>query len=375
MGDAGRLLQPEQRLDPRLVCRNIACALQGRQVPGEQMDVGVDRWQHGKKIITGADKMNPMRIALMFLLAANAATALAQWPSKPIRMVVTYAPGGGADLMARLIAPKMQEALGQPIVVENRGGAGGTIGAELVAKSAPDGYTLMLDAAGLASSPSLYPKLSYDPLKAFAPVSLLVVFPNILVVTPAFEAKSVRDLIALAKKQPGKIAFASSGSGSAQHLAAELFRQRAGLDMIHVPYKGGGPALQDVMGGPVPVIFANMASGLPHVKSGKLRALAVTGSKRSAGAPDVPTVAESGVPGYEVYEWNAVFAPAGTAPEIVAKTHAAIARALSAPEVRERVASLGGEIAALSPAETYKWVRAQVESWARVIKDADIRLD
>jgi tripartite-type tricarboxylate transporter receptor subunit TctC len=277
--------------------------------------------------------------------------------------------------MARLIAPRMQESLGQPIVVENRGGAGGTIGADLVAKAAPDGYTLMLDAAGLAVSPSLYPHLAYDPLKAFTPISLLVVFPNILVVHPKFEAQSVRELIAMAKKQPGKIAFASSGNGSAQHLAAELFRQRAGLDMVHVPYKGGGPALQDVMGGQVPMFFANMASGLPHVKSGKLRALAVTGSKRSASAPDVPTMAESGVPGYEVYEWNAVFAPAGTSPDIVARTHAAIGRALAAPEVRERVAALGGEIAALSPTDTDKWVRAQVESWARVVKDANIKLE
>jgi tripartite-type tricarboxylate transporter receptor subunit TctC len=194
-------------------------------------------------------------------------------------------------------------------------------------------------------------------------------------VHPAFEAQSVRDLIALAKRQPGKIAFASSGNGSAQHLAAELFRQRAGLDMVHVPYKGGGPALQDVMGGQVPIFFANMASGLPHVKSGKLRALAVTGSKRSASAPQVPTIAESGVPGYEVYEWNAVFAPAGTSPEIINRTHAAIVRALAAPEVKARVESLGGEIAALSPTDTDKWVRAQVESWARVVKDANIRLD
>jgi tripartite-type tricarboxylate transporter receptor subunit TctC len=319
---------------------------------------------------------NPIRLAFVLLAACSASAAFAQaWPAKPVRMVVTYAPGGGADLMARLIAPRMQEVLGQPVVVENRAGAGGTIGAELVSKAAPDGYTLMLDASGFAVSPSLFPKLTYDPLKAFAPISLLVVFPNMLVVNPAFEAKSVQDLVAMAKRQPGRIAYASSGNGSAQHLAAELFRQRAGLDMIHVPYKGGGPALQDVMGGQVPVFFANMASGLPHVKSGKLRALAVTGSKRSPGMPDLPTVAESGVPGYEVYEWNAVFAPAGTPADIVARTHAAIARALAAPEVRERIASLGGEIAALSPADTDKWMRSQMETWGRVIREANIRLE
>jgi tripartite-type tricarboxylate transporter receptor subunit TctC len=309
------------------------------------------------------------------MLLGSATLASAQWPSKPIRMIVTYAPGGGADLMARLLAPKMQEALGQPVIVENRAGGGGTIGADLVAKSAPDGYTLMLDASSWAVNPSLYPKLSYEPVKGFAPVSLLVVFPNVLVVNPAFEAKSVQELIALAKKQPGRIAYASSGNGSAQHLAAELFCQRAGIDMVHVPYKGGGPALQDVMGGQVPVFFANMASGLPHVKTGKVRALAVTGSKRSASAPDLPTIAEAGVPGYEVYEWNSVFAPAGTPADVVARTQAALARALAVPDVKERIAALGGEISGLPPAETAKWLHAQVDKWARVVKESNIRLE
>ena len=179
----------------------------------------------------------------------------------------------------------------------------------------------------------------------------------------------------LAKKQPGRIAYASSGNGSAQHLAAELFRQRAGIDMVHVPYKGGGPALQDVMGGQVPVFFANMASSLPHVKTGKVRALAVTGSKRSPSAPDLPTIAEAGVPGYEVYEWNAVFAPAGTPADVIAKTHSALARALAAPEVKERITALGGEASGLPPAETAKWLQAQVDKWARVVKDANIRLE
>ena len=312
---------------------------------------------------------------LALALVGHAALAAAQWPAKPVRMIVTYAPGGGADLMARLIAPKMQEALGQPVIVENRAGGGGTIGADLVAKSAPDGYTMMLDASSWAVNPSLYPKLSYEPVRGFAPVSLLVVFPNVLVVNPAFEAKSVQELIALAKKQPGRIAYASSGNGSAQHLAAELFRQRAGIDLVHVPYKGGGPALQDVIGGQVPMFFANMASGLPHVKTGKVRGLAVTGAKRSASAPDIPTIAETGVPGYEVYEWNAVFAPAGTPTEIISKAQAAIQRALSAPDVKERIAALGGEIQAMPSTETAKWLNAQVEKWARVVKDANVRLD
>ena len=316
-----------------------------------------------------------IRLSVGAMLLGSATLAAAQWPSKPIRMIVTYAPGGGADLMARLLAPKMQEALGQPVIVENRAGGGGTIGADLTAKSAPDGYTLLLDASSWAVNPCLYPKLSYEPVKGFVPVSLLVVFPNVLVVNPAFEAKSVQELVALAKKQPGRIAYASSGNGSAQHLAAELFRQRAGIDMVHVPYKGGGPALQDVMGGQVPVFFANMASSLPHVKTGKVRALAVTGSKRSASAPDLPTIAAAGVPGYEVYEWNAVFAPVGAPADIVAKTHAAFARALASPEVKERIAALGGEISGLPPAETAKWLHAQVDKWARVVKESNIRLE
>lgn len=297
------------------------------------------------------------------------------WPAKPIRLIVTYPPGGGADTVARLLSPKLGEYLGQPILVDNRPGASGTIGAELVAKSPADGYTLMLDASSYAVNPSLYPKLAYDPLKAFKPVSVLVLFPNMLVVNPEVPAKSVGELIALAKAQPGRIAYASSGNGSAQHLAAELFRQRAGLDMVHVPYKGGGPALQDVMGGQVPVFFANMASGLSHVKSGKLRVLAVTGAKRSASLPDVPTVAEAGIPGYEVYEWNAVFAPAATPEAIVKRLHAEIAKTLALPEVRDRITALGGEIVATSPAEAERWLRTQIDVWSRVVKTAGIRLD
>ncbi|HUN70020.1 MAG TPA: tripartite tricarboxylate transporter substrate binding protein [Burkholderiales bacterium] len=290
-------------------------------------------------------------------------------------MIVTYPPGGGADAMARLIAPKLGESLGQPVLVENRAGASGTIAAELVAKASPDGYTLMLDAANHAVNPSLYPKLPYDPEKAFAPVTLLVLFPNMLVVHPGFPVNSVNELIAKARAEPGKIAFASSGNGSAQHLAGELFRQRAGLDMVHVPYKGGGPALTDVMGGQVPIYFANMASGLPHVKSGKLKALATTGAKRSPAAPDLPTVAESGMPGYQVYEWNAIFAPAGTPPAVINRLQADIARVVKLPEVRERMLALGGEIVASSPADLGAWVREQTASWAKVVRAANIKAE
>jgi tripartite-type tricarboxylate transporter receptor subunit TctC len=289
--------------------------------------------------------------------------------------VVTYPAGGGADAMARLISSKLSEALGQSVLVENRGGASGTIAAEMVAKAAPDGTTLMLDATNHAVNPSLYPKLPYDPYKAFAPVTLLALFPNVLVVHPAFPVASVNDLIKKAKAEPGKLAFASSGNGSAQHLAAELFRQRAGLDMVHVPYKGGGPALIDVMAGQVPVYFGNMASALPHVKNGKLKAIAVTGGRRSAAAPDLPTIAESGMPGYQVYEWNAIFAPAGTPPAVINRLQTEIAKVVKIPEVRDRMLALGGEIVASSPQDLAAWVREQTASWAAVVRTANIKLE
>ena len=313
------------------------------------------------------------RVLLFLALCLPFLVQSQPYPTKPVRLIVTYPAGGGADTMARLIAPKLGEALGQPILVENRGGASGTIAADLVAKSAPDGHTLMLDATAYAVNPSLYPKLPYDPEKAFAPITLLALFPNVVVVHPANPVSSIKELIAKIKAEPGKIAFASSGNGSAQHLAAELFRQRAGLDMVHVPYKGGGPALIDVMGGQVPLYFANMASALPHVKNGKLKALAITGAQRSAAAPDLPTVAESGMPGYQVYEWNAIFAPAGTPPAIINRLQAEIAKVVKIPEVHDRMLALGGEIVASSPADLGAWVREQTASWAKVVRAANIK--
>jgi len=320
-----------------------------------------------------------MKALASFVLAIACAfgpdAAAQAFPTRPIRLVVTYPPGGGADLMARLIAPKMGETLGQPVVVENKPGASGQIGAGEVARAAPDGYTIMLDAANHAVNPSLYAQLPYDADKAFQPISLLVRFPNMLVVNPAFPAKDVQGLIAAAKAKPGTVAFASSGNGSAQHLAGELFRQKAGVDMTHIPYKGGGPALNDVIGGQVPVFFANMASGLPHVKGGKLRALAVTGTKRSPALPDAPTMAEAGLAGYEVYEWNAVFAPAGTPAPVIARLADAIAKAMQSQDVRERVESLGGEIAALGPTETARFIREQTDLWGRVVRAGGIRAE
>jgi len=316
------------------------------------------------------------RAALAALLAAASCTALAQtYPSKSVKLIVTYPPAGGADTMARLIAAKLSQSLGQPVVVENRPGASGQIGADAVAKAAPDGYTLMLDASSYAVNPSLYPKLPYDPHKAFAAITLLARFPNMLVVTPSFPATSVKELVAMAKAKPGTISYASSGNGSAQHLAAELFKQKTGVDMMHVPYKGGGPAMTDVMAGQVPVFFANMASGLGHVKGGKLRALASTGSQRSPNMPNLPTMSESGVPGYEMYEWNAVFAPAGTPPAIIDKLYEHIARALALKDVHDRIDALGGEIVASNPHDTEQFLDTQMAQWAKVVKQGNIKVE
>jgi tripartite-type tricarboxylate transporter receptor subunit TctC len=314
-------------------------------------------------------------LAAAFAAALPAVAPAQAFPAKPIRLVVTYPPGGGADLMARLVAPKMGEALGQPVVVENKPGASGQIGAAEVARAAPDGYTLMLDASSYAVNPSLYAKLPYDPAKAFTPLAVLALYPNMLVVTPSFPPKDVKELVALARAKPGTVAFASSGNGSAQHLAGELFKQRAGVDMTHIPYKGGGPAMNDVIGGQVPVFFANVASGLAHVKGGKLRAMAVTGSKRASSLPDTPTMAEAGIPGYEVYEWNAIFAPAGTPAPVIEKLAAAIAKAMQSPEIRERVATLGGDIAGFGPKESEKFIREQTELWGKVVKAGNIKVD
>lgn len=310
-----------------------------------------------------------------FCTVSPSAMAQAAYPSKPITLVVTYPPGGGADAMARLIAPKMGEALGQTIVIENKPGAGGQIGAAAVAKAAPDGYTLMLDASSFSVNPSLYPKLPYDSSKAFQPVGVVALFPNVVLVNANFAAKSIADLIAAAGKTKDAVSYASSGNGSAQHLAGALFESAAKVDMVHVPYKGGGPALNDVIGGQVPLIFGNLASTLQHVQSGKLRALAVTSGKRSPILPDVPTLNESGLRGTEIYEWNAVFAPSNTPEPVMKKLSAAFQQALESPDVKARVAQLGGEIQKGTPEQAKKFIEQQIHLWGRVIKDRNITIE
>jgi len=316
-----------------------------------------------------------------FLSASAASAAALSLPAfavggiaggKTISLVVSYPAGGGADAMARLIAPKLAEALGQPVIVDNRPGGSGTIAAGQVARAAPDGSTLLLDASSFAVNPALFPKLPYDNETSFVPIGIIAQFPNVLVCTPSFEAKSVADVVRLARAKPDTIAYASSGNGSAQHLSGVLFEQLAKIQMIHVPYRGGGPAMIDVVGGQVPLFFANVASSLPLIQAGRLRPLALTAASRSRALPDVPTMAEAGVPGHQVLEWNPILAPAGITPDVRSKLTAALARAMGDAEVLGRVRSLGGDLFTGNPEQ---FLKSQQTLWARVIKERGITRD
>ena len=315
----------------------------------------------------------PLAAAALCLLLPPAAPAQDAWPAKPITIVVTYPAGGAADMLARLVAPKMAATLGQSVVIDNRGGGAGQIGAAVVARAKPDGYTLMVDGGGYAINPTLFPKLPYDTAKAFAPVGILGVFPLVLTTTPTFQAKSVKDLVAMAKAAPDTVSYASPGTGSTQHLATEQFLQQARVRMTHIPYKGGSPAMADVMGGHVPVYVANIGSSLANIRSAKLAPLAVMAARRSPSLPDVPTLAEAGVPNAEAYEWNGMFLPAGVPPAIAAKLGDALRAALAAPDVRERIASVGGEAFPGGPAEMAKFIEQQTARMGKVIRDGNIR--
>ncbi len=318
---------------------------------------------------------NLLKACLLGLLVLSSFVHAQQWPNRPIALIVSYPPGGTADLMARTIAPPLGKILGTSVVVENKAGASGQIAAAFVAKANADGYTIMLDASSYSVNPSLYPKLPYDPNKEFKTLAVLALYPNVLLVNPSFPAKSVKDLITMAKAKPNSIAFASSGKGSAQHLAGALFEVQAGVEMQHIPYKGGGPALNDVIGGQVPVFFGSVASTKQHVDSGKLTALAVTGKKRASSMPNVPTMVEAGVPSYEVYEWNAIFAPAATPAPIVQRLSDAIAKVMQSPEVREKVAGLGGEVFQGNSEAADKFIKAQMAEWAKLVKSGKIAVD
>ena len=316
-----------------------------------------------------------LKLILLALLTTVSMTQAQEWPARPINLIVSYPPGGTADLMARTIATPLGKILGTSIVVENKPGASGQIAASYVAKANPDGYTLMLDASSYSVNPSLFPKLPYDPNKEFKTLGILAQYPNVLLVNPSFPAKSVKELVAMAKAKPNSIAYASSGNGSAQHLAGALFEIQAGVEMQHIPYKGGGPALNDVLGGQVPVFFGSVASTKQYVDTGKLNALAVTGKKRATSMPTVPTMAEAGVAGYEVYEWNGIFAPAATPAPILLKLSEAITKVMQTPEVKDKVISLGGEIFQGNANEADKFIKAQIAEWARLVKSGKISVD
>jgi tripartite-type tricarboxylate transporter receptor subunit TctC len=297
------------------------------------------------------------------------------WPSKPITLVVTYPPGGAADMLSRLVAPKMSAHLGQTIVIENKGGGAGQVGASYVANSKPDGYTLMVDGGGYAINPSLFPKLPYDPSKAFTPIGILGVFPIALVVTPGYPAKSLPELLQMAKASSAGIAYASPGTGSSQHLAAEQFLQQTRVKMVHIPYKGGSPAMADVMGGHVPVYFANVGSSLANMKAEKLRPLAIMAARRSPSLPDVPTLGELGIANAEAYEWNGMFVPSSVPAPIVNRLAEALKVALDSPEVKDKITSTGGEVFAGSRADVVTFIQQQTQRMAKVIRDGQIRPD
>jgi tripartite-type tricarboxylate transporter receptor subunit TctC len=330
----------------------------------------------------GERKMNRSTIMIAAAIAtATLASAVAEaaepsYPTKPVRMVIPFPAGGTTDILGRVAAQKLSEALGQQVVPDNRPGASGNIGTEQVAKAAPDGY-MLLTAPGstLTIHPSLYPKLGFDPLKDFAPVTILAGVPNLLVVHPSLPARNVKELIALAKSKPDGLNYASTGAGQSTHLSMELFKSMADVKIVHVPYKGSAPAVTDLLGGHVPMMFDNMPSALPHVKAGKLRALGVSTIKRSTTAPEVPTVAESGLPGFDVTVWFAVLAPAATPREIVDRLHRILVKALQAGDVRERLASQGAEPVGNTPEQFTAQMKADLAKWAKVVKAANIRLD
>jgi len=318
-----------------------------------------------------------MKQAILFvlgLLAAMAASAQ-DWPAKPVRFIVPYPPGGGTDVIARIVQSRLAERLGQQIIIENRGGAGGALGTEAAAKSAPDGYTFLFTLSSHTINPLLY-KLNYDVEHDFSAVTLIVSVPQLIAAYPGSPLHSMSDVVAAAKAKPGSIAFASVGNGTPAHIAGELLKLRTGIDMIHVPYKGGGPAIADVLGGQVPLAIVSMPAAISHVRAGKLRALAVTTLKRNPGAPEIPTVAEAlKIPDYEVDSWYALFAPAKTPAPIISKMQKAVAQTIELPEVKQKLLEQGGDTVGSTPEELDRVVKLELRKWAEVIRQANIKLE
>jgi tripartite-type tricarboxylate transporter receptor subunit TctC len=309
--------------------------------------------------------------ALCLALAAGAAAA--DYPDRPIRLIIPFPPGGSNDVVGRLIAKTLSEKIGQQVFVDNRGGAGGLIGTEALAKSTPDGYTLGIVSIAHAVNPALHDPLPYDPLKSFEPISILATGPNVLVVNPDLPVHSVKELIALAKQKPGELNYASAGIGSFQHLGGELFKLEANVNIVHVPYKGGGPAMQDVVAGHVKIMFSSLIQTTPLIKAGRLRPLGVGGTKRSAVLPDVPTIAEAGLPGYAANNWWGIFAPAGTPKPIVEKLYKDIQLALQSPEMLKEFDIEGAAPVTMTSAEFADFVKAEIDKWAKVVKAGNIK--
>ena len=309
------------------------------------------------------------------VLAVAAGMALAQYPQRPLRVVVPYAAGGSTDVLARIVGQRLTERLGQQVVVDNRTGAGTIIATEIVARAAPDGYTLLMATPPLAVAPSLYAKLPFDPARDFAAVTNIAGTSNVLVVHPAVPAQSVKQLVALAKAQPGKLAYGSSGTGGASHLAMELFRSMAGIEIVHVPYKGGAVAVTDLLGGRLQLLFANLTTIQPHLKTGRARALAIGTAQRSPLAPDLPTVAEAGLAGYEANNWNGVVVPAGTPAAVVERLHREIVAVIAEPAMRERLLASAFEPIGDTPAQFARYLAAERVKWGKVVREAGIRAD
>jgi tripartite-type tricarboxylate transporter receptor subunit TctC len=321
----------------------------------------------------GARAAAQLALALLVCPAAWAQPAAQTYPSKPIHVIVAFPPGGIADFAARAVAPRLAESLGMPVVVENRGGAGGIIGAELVAKSPPDGYTYLVTSISHTINPSVAKSLPYDTQRDFAPVMLIADAPNILVVHPSVPARSLAELIALARTRPNELNYASSGTGTSTHLCGELFKTMAGVEMQHVPYKGGGPAVADLLGGQVQLMFATLPTVLEHVRAGKLRALGVTGARRFAGAPDIPTLDEAGLGGYEVSGWSGMFAPARTPRAAIDRVAGETAKILSDPALKERFTAQGAEPAVKMPDEFAAFVDSEVAKWRKLVAASGMR--
>jgi len=316
------------------------------------------------------------RVALSLIACLAAGASPAQdYPARPVRMVVPFSPGGSTDVLARIVGQKLTERSGQPVIIENRAGAGGNIGAEQVARSAPDGYTLLLGGVPHAISASLYSKLPYDMARDLTAIAEVASFPSAIVLHPSLPANSVKELIALARARPGQLSFGSAGIGSPNHLSLELFQAMAGVRMVHVPYKGSGQLVGDLLAGQVQLASMGLPVAVPHVQSGKLRAIAVTGAARSPLLPEVPTVSEAGLPGFEVTSWYGVFGPAGLPADIVVKLNSEIGSAVTAAEVKERLAALGAEPSVKSPDQFGRYVRQEITKWAKVVKDSGAKAE